>query len=296
MMISSKPKQSILIVDDTPSSLNILGSCLSPDHTIFIAKNGRDALDRAVEILPDLILLDIVMPGMDGYEVCERLKTDKITCDIPIIFISAKTSLENESRGLALGAVDYLKKPFNLPIVKNRVRTQLSLKRARENAEMLVEERTAELVNTQEQLEKKTRTLEETNTALEVLLRRREQEKIDLENEIMFNVNKLVRPYLEKLEPVITSEKYRTLLQLAIINLNEIVDPFTRGQLASIAKLTPAEMQVANFIKMGKTSNEIAIFLGLSIRTIEVHRSRIRKKLGLKKRSANLREHLRRHL
>lgn len=295
-MVSNKSKQRILIVDDTAASINMLGTSLSLDYKIYIATNGKDALERAEEVLPDLILLDIVMPGIDGYEVCKRLKKNSKTRNIPIIFISAKASLEDESQGLAQGAVDYIKKPFNLPIVKSRVHTHLSLHQARENAELLVAQRTAELLLTQEQLEKRTKSLEETNTALEVLLRRREKEKIELETEIMTNVNKLVRPYLEKLEPVINVEKYKTILQAAIVNLNEIVDPFTRGHLANIAQLTPAEMQVANFIKMGKTSKEIASFLGISIRTIEVHRSRIRKKLGLKKRTASLRKHLLSHL
>jgi DNA-binding response OmpR family regulator len=274
----------------------MLGTSLSHDYKVYIATNGNDALQRAEEVLPDLILLDIVMPGMDGYEVCRRLKEKRKTRSIPIIFISSKASWDDESQGLAQGAVDYIRKPFNLPIVKSRVHTHLSLQQARENAETLVAERTAELLLTQEQLEKKTKNLEETNTALEVLLRRRDHEKVELETEIMNNVNKLVRPYLEKLEPVINVEKYKIILQAAIVNLNEIIDPFTRGHLANIARLTPAEIQVANFIKMGKTSKEIASFLGLSIRTVEVHRGRIRKKLGLHKRTASLRKHLLSHL
>jgi DNA-binding response OmpR family regulator len=295
-MVSNRPKQRILIIDDTAASINMLGTSLSHDYKVYIATNGNDALQRAEEVLPDLILLDIVMPGMDGYEVCRRLKEKRKTRSIPIIFISSKASWDDESQGLAQGAVDYIRKPFNLPIVKSRVHTHLSLQQARENAETLVAERTAELLLTQEQLEKKTKNLEETNTALEVLLRRRDHEKVELETEIMNNVNKLVRPYLEKLEPVINVEKYKIILQAAIVNLNEIIDPFTRGHLANIARLTPAEIQVANFIKMGKTSKEIASFLGLSIRTVEVHRGRIRKKLGLHKRTASLRKHLLSHL
>lgn len=291
-MISDPVKQNILIVDDTPLNINILGDYLSQDYNIYVATNGYAALERVKEVAPDLILLDIMMPDMDGYEVCQRLKEKNNTRNIPIIFISAKASDADESKGLELGAVDYIKKPFNLPIVKSRVHTHLSLKLARENAELLIAERTAELLQTQERLENKTKSLEETNTALQVLLRRRDQEKIEFENEIMTNVNKLVRPYLEKLESVIHSEKYKIILEAAMINLNEIVDPFTLGHLASIAKLTPAEIQVANFIKMGKTSQEIASFLGLSCRTIETHRVKIRKKIGLTKRTDNLRKHL----
>jgi CheY-like chemotaxis protein/DNA-binding CsgD family transcriptional regulator len=295
-MITNPSKQSVLIVDDTATSINVLGSCLSQKYNVYIATNGKDALARVAEALPDLILLDIMMPDMDGYEVCRRLKKERSTRDIPIIFISAKAGMDDESKGLELGAVDYIKKPINFAIVKSRVDTHLSLKLARENAELLVAERTVELLRTHKSLENKTKRLEETNTALEVLLRRRDQEKFEFESEIMINVNKLVRPYLEKLEPVIENEKYKVILQAAIINLNEIVDPFARGHLASLARLTPAEMQVANFIKMGKNSQEIASFLGLSLRTIETQRSHIRKKLGLKERKSNLRNYLLSHM
>lgn len=284
-MDSKSAKQNILIVDDTPVNISVLGESLSHDYQVFIATSGNDALKQIERISPDLILLDIVMPKMDGYEVCRRLKEKKKSSKIPIIFITAKSTLEDESKGLELGAVDYIRKPFNLAIVKSRIHTHLSLQKARYSAEKLVAERTGELLKTQ-------RNLQETNTALEVLLRRRDREKLEFENEIMSNVNKLVRPYLEKLESVISAEKYKVILQAAIMNLNEIVDPFSRGYLASLAQLTPAEMQVANFIKMGKTSKEIASFLDISLRTVEVHRSRIRKKLGLTKRTASLREHL----
>ncbi len=295
-MVTNPLKPDVIIIDDTPLNINMLGEYLGRDYNVYIATSGIAGLELVRKISPDLILLDIIMPGIDGYEVCRRLKAEPVTRNIPIIFISAKASTEDESKGLELGAVDYIKKPFNLPVIKNRVHTHLSLKMARENAELLVGERTMELRKSQENLEKKTKILEETNTALQVLLRRRDQEKIEFENDIMINVNKLVRPYLEKLLPGIKNEKYKLILDAAIINLNEIVDPFARVNLAGIAQLTSAEIQVANFIKMGKSSREIASFLNISLRTVETHRGRIRKKTGLKKRTANLRNHLLSHL
>ena len=291
-MIPQSKKQKILIVDDTPANIRLLGDYLSRYYTVLIATNGENALQLAKENIPDLILLDIIMPGIDGYEICRRFKEKTETRDIPVIFISAKTSIEDEAKGLELGAVDYIKKPFNLPIIKGRVQTHLSLKRAMEDTELLVAQRTAELLETQQNLQKKTKSLEETNIALQVLLKRRDQEKLEFEDEIMANVNKLVRPYLEKLEPLLTVEKQKKLLQIALMNLNEIVDPFARGHLASIAKLTPSEIQVANFIKMGKPSKEIAALLDVSCRTIETHRTNIRKKIGLKKSKMTLRKYL----
>lgn len=122
-------KQKVLIVDDTPSNLLVLGEELKEDYQIYVAKSGEEALKRVEAIEPDLILLDILMPGLDGYQVCESLKEKEETRKIPIIFITAKNTEEDEVRGLDLGAVDYITKPFRLPIVKARVKTHLELKR-----------------------------------------------------------------------------------------------------------------------------------------------------------------------
>lgn len=291
-MVANLREQNVLIVDDTPANISLLGEYLSHHFNVRIVTSGEEALQLVNENPPDLILLDIIMSGIDGYEVCRRLKGKSDTRDIPIIFISAKTTMEDEAKGLKLGAVDYIKKPFNLPIILSRVQTHLSLKVAREDAELLVDVRTAELLEAQESLQKRTKSLEETNIALQVLLKRRDQEKLEFEDEITTNVNKLVRPYLEKLEPFITVEQHKNLLQMALVNLNEIVNPFTRGYLASIAKLTPSEIQVANLIKMGKSSKEIAVLLDVSYRTIETHRTNIRKKTGINKKKITLRKYL----
>ncbi|MBF0507002.1 MAG: PAS domain S-box protein [Nitrospirae bacterium] len=125
-------KQKILLVDDTPSNLLVLGEELKADYEVFIATSGESALKKIFENPPDLILLDIIMPGMDGYEVCRRLKESKSTHDIPVIFITAKNAEEDETKGLDIGAVDYITKPFSLPIVRARVKTHLERKRHEE--------------------------------------------------------------------------------------------------------------------------------------------------------------------
>ena len=126
-------KARLLIVDDETIYITILNDLLQDDYEIMVARNGETCLDLAnSKIPPDLILLDIMMTGMDGYEVCRRLQAEKQTRDIPVIFLTALTTLENESKALSIGAVDYITKPFNIAIVRARVSIHLKLKKQRE--------------------------------------------------------------------------------------------------------------------------------------------------------------------
>lgn len=119
----------ILIIDDSPTDIRILSSILGKDYRLLFATNGSEGLDITMRERPDLILLDVLMPGMDGYETCARLKADRLLRDIPVIFVTALDEVSEETRGLEVGAVDYLTKPISAPIVKARVRTHLELKR-----------------------------------------------------------------------------------------------------------------------------------------------------------------------
>ncbi len=156
-MTSEAAGQRILIVDDTPENIDVLGEVLSHYRCSF-ALSGAAALKKVLAAdPPDLILLDIVMPGMDGYEVCRQLKSSPQTEDIPIIFITAMSDAEDETFGLELGAVDYITKPINASIVRGRVNTQLKLKLAQEALknqnellEQKVRERTMELEKTKD--------------------------------------------------------------------------------------------------------------------------------------------------
>ncbi|MEL0168581.1 MAG: two-component system response regulator [Pseudomonadaceae bacterium] len=126
-------KKTVLIVDDTPANVSLLNSILKPVYRTKIATSGAKALSLAfAEEAPDLILLDIMMPEMDGYEVCERLKANPQTAEVPVVFLTAKVSVEDETRGLAMGAVDYITKPISPPIVLERVKNHLILKDARD--------------------------------------------------------------------------------------------------------------------------------------------------------------------
>jgi diguanylate cyclase (GGDEF)-like protein len=131
-------KHKILIIDDAPANIKILGEVLKSDYKIVFATDGRKGIEMATaDNPPDLILLDVVMPGMDGYEVCSRLKADMGTKNIPVIFITGKGEVEDETKGFELGAVDYITKPFSTTITKARVRTHMELKRHRDALESL---------------------------------------------------------------------------------------------------------------------------------------------------------------
>ncbi|MFC2130347.1 response regulator [Bacteroidota bacterium] len=142
----------VLIVDDIPENVDILGEVLS-EYQCMIALSGSKALKIAESKLPDIILLDIMMPEMDGFEVCRRLKANEKTKDIPVIFITAKNSVDDESQGLELGAVDFISKPISPPVVKARVKTHLELSEKQKDLEnlnelldQLVVERTEKLI------------------------------------------------------------------------------------------------------------------------------------------------------
>ncbi len=132
-MTAKEEKKTVLVVDDAPSNIQVVNSILKDTYKIRIATNGTKALELVgVDPPPDLILLDIVMPGMDGYEVCTRLKSSPGTKDIPVIFLTGQTETEDETRGFEVGAVDYIHKPFSPAVVKARVQTHLVLRGIRE--------------------------------------------------------------------------------------------------------------------------------------------------------------------
>ena len=154
---------SILVVDDVDINRVILREILSDDYEIVEAENGVQAIELLFggDIRPEAILLDIMMPDMDGFEVIEMLKSDIRTEQVPVLFITAADANINESKGLMLGAADYISKPFNPDVVKLRVENNIQLKRYREGLESMLEEKTAELVANHE------RTLETLATIIE---------------------------------------------------------------------------------------------------------------------------------
>lgn len=148
-MTSTCDRALLLVVDDTPANIDVLGEVLRPFYRIKAAVSGEIALAIAShEPRPDMILLDVMMPGLDGLETCRQLKANPVTTSIPVIFVTALTEEQDEERGLLLGAVDYITKPISPPVVLARVKTHLALHRQNVELERKVRERTEELTST----------------------------------------------------------------------------------------------------------------------------------------------------
>lgn len=151
--MTTRERQTVLVVDDAPANIDLLVSSLKDEYHVKAATRGEKALQIIrSERPPDMILLDVMMPGMDGYEVCRQLKADFTTRHIPIIFITAKIGIEDEIHGFNLGAVDYITKPISPPIVQARVRAQLALFDQNQVLDRRVKEQTAQLHETQLQI------------------------------------------------------------------------------------------------------------------------------------------------
>jgi putative two-component system response regulator len=143
-------KTRVLIVDDEPANIKILSNLLAGDYALSVATNGKQALEVARVQSPDLILLDMVMPEMDGIEVCQALKLEEATKDIPVIFVTSMSDSFNEERGLDAGAVDYISKPISPPIVKARVKIHIQNYLSQKFLENLLSSQTTTLEDAKE--------------------------------------------------------------------------------------------------------------------------------------------------
>lgn len=132
MEFTESETSKVLIIDDSKINISLISEALEGKYTVLSAKDGQKGLELAYSELPDIILLDIMMPGINGYEVCEQLKLNPFTKDIPVIFITAISEAEFEEKGLSIGAIDYITKPINPSIVKLRVRNHIELKKSRD--------------------------------------------------------------------------------------------------------------------------------------------------------------------
>jgi len=257
---------------------------------VGIATSGIQAVAMAKELMPDLMLMDIVMPGeLDGISAASKINRE---LKIPVIFLTAYADEEMINRAKHIGPFGYVLKPIQpqqilaaIEIALHKQNMEQKLQEAHDMLEQRVEERTQEL-------RLKSESLEEMNTALKVLLKKREEDKKELEEKVIYNVKEMVQPFMEKLGRTRLDERQRVFLEILESNLNDIVSPFAKKLSTRYLNLTPSEIQIANLVKHGKTTKEIADLLSLSTRTIESHRDSIRKKLGIKNQKANLRTHL----
>ncbi len=195
--LDNSERATILVVDDTPENLTLMSGLLKDTYKVKIANSGEKALKIAgSETPPNLIMLDIMMPGMDGFEVCRQLKDDPQTKDIPVIFLTAKLEIEDEKKGLELGAVDYITKPISPSLVMARVRNNLALKGMTDSLrnhntflEYEVRQRTAELVLAKEEAEKGQQRAEAALVEIVLLKEQLEGERAYLQEEIKLTNN-----------------------------------------------------------------------------------------------------------
>jgi DNA-binding NarL/FixJ family response regulator len=261
------------------------------------AMSGKEAVSLAKKAKPDLILMDIVMPGgMNGIQATKKIQAKS---DIPVIFITAHEDEKWLEQAKSLQTLGYILKPFNDYQVKATVEIALRRieleRRLKESEDALKTERTRleEMIQDRtEELKIKTMNLEDTNAALKTILKKREEDKNELEEKVLLNVKRMILPYLEKLKTTKLDSSQQTFVDIIDMSLREIISPFSHTLSTKYVNLTPKEVQIANLIKQGKSTKEIAEIFELSKRTIDAHRNHIRRKLGLKKRGGNLRTHL----
>lgn len=265
----------ILVVDDDETNIHIITNALEADYEILFATNGEQALEVvSYNYRPDLILLDIFMPGMDGYEVYERLRACAGTRDIPVIFVTALGQEVDEARGLNLGAVDFITKPFSMPVVRARIQTALRLKREMDNRILLTER------------------LTEANRALKALLDQREIEKKSIEQTMVVNLKRYVFPYLEELDRLKIGDDVKACVNIIRTNIEQLVSPVSKRLSGAYLDFTPTEIKVADLIRQNKPTKSIARKLNTSPSTVEKHRNKIRKKLNILHKKVNLNTYL----
>jgi len=274
----------ILILEDVPTDAELIKDELREAGMIFTSKSVQDraayfeALD---EFCPDIILSDYSLPSFDGLSA---LKVAVGKCpDVPFIFVSGALGEETAIDLLKQGATDY--------VLKSRLSrlgpaVTRALQEVRERAERKMAEEA--LKKREQALELISRSLEEANTALKVLLQHREEDKAILEEQVLANVRKLVLPYLENLKHLNLNENQAAQVKIIEENIKKIVSPFLRNLTSNYLDLTPREIQVANLVKEGKTTKEMTELLNISATAVDFHRKNLRSKFGIKNKKTNL--------
>ncbi len=300
-----KKKRIMVVEDEGVTALNIRSTLedigYSVTSTVF---TGEEAVQKAADDKPDLVLMDIVLDGkMDGIAAAGHIQSND---DIPVVYLTAHSDSKMLKRIKSTAPFGYIVKPYTDQELQMSVEIALykhgmekKLKISNDELEAKVKTRTEELGKTvlllgeaEQKLRLDAETLAESNTALKVLLKQREQDQTELANNIMSNVKHLILPYIEKLKknrPVSDESDYLALLES---NLNNIVSPFSAKLSFQYLDFTPREMMVADLIRDGKQDKDIMEILHISLDTVKAHRKNIRKKLGINNKKINLRSKL----
>ncbi|MEW5815186.1 MAG: response regulator [Spirochaetota bacterium] len=300
-------------------------------YTVMTAENGNTALALLKKYSFDIVITDLVMAHSDGIHILKYVKEinpvigvliltayanlgsaiealryeadDYLQkpCEMKELLLRLSKVLEKQKLLLRRLELETQVKQQNAKLtdtvlalqreIARHKKTETLLQKIREELEERVHMRTEEFIRINKELKKKTQKLKETNIALQVLLKKREEEKYELEERVLININSLVLPYLEKLHRSTLDPEQKTYLSILESNLNNVISPFLKMTSLHMY-LTPTELQISNLIIEGKTTKEIADILNVSARTVESHRDNIRKKLDIKNEKINLRSYL----
>ncbi|HDL08735.1 MAG TPA: response regulator [Desulfobacteraceae bacterium] len=302
----------ILLVDDEEIIRLTVGNNLrEAGYGVEVAENAQQACAMLDKKTYDLVLTDLVMEGGDGLQVLKKAKSIDLLCSV--VLMTGYGSMNSAILALRDGAVDYILKPFENDELLFRISRcmqkrilQLELQKAEKELqkshaalEKKVQDRTRllqlEIKRNQEiqlELERKNHEITDRNTALRVLLEQQEKARRDLERTIMENLKKNLFPYLDLLQNKLKSREEEMLVSTIKVNLNKISSTFTQELSSARLNLTPREVQIAEMIRQGKSSKDIALVFNLSIGTVDFYRNNLRKKLGIRNRKISLRNYL----
>jgi len=317
---------SILLVDDDLFILKGIGKNLERQgYHVTPADSGERAVELLEKTTFDLVLTDLVMEQIDGIRVLKKAK--ELNSEIMVIILTGYGNMDSAIDALRLGADDYLTKPCEPVEILFRVehcleklehkrklkQAEEALRKAHDELEKRVKERTEDLVQNnqrleaeivrrtkvekilikrEQDLEMKTISLNESNMALKALLKQRDKDKTELEEKVLLNIRELVLPYLDKMKLQKLGGQQKVFINIIEKNLNDIISPLAHRLAYMFVKLSPTELQVANMVKQGSTTKEIAAIMNLGVSTIDFHRNNIRKKFGIKNKKINLRTYL----
>lgn len=261
-------RHTILIVDDIPKNIELAANILkAKNYNITFATSGASALEKVESIDFDLILLDVMMPGMDGFEVCERLKEDPKTKDIPVIFVTAKSETENVVKGFELGAVDYVTKPFNAEELHARVKTHVDIRdKFREKAHLEAQLSSGE--HSDDSREKLQQQLDEKS---------KELSDVSLFYELRSQLDKLIQDK----SPMARMEIRHIKEMISNLFIDKSNQEFHKSLKQNYPKLTFDDLRLCSYLKQRFLNIEIAEFLETSPEAVYTRKSRLRQKLNL---------------
>ncbi len=279
-------KYKILIVDDIPKNIELAANILSTkNYNITFAISGQAALQKVKMIDFDLILLDVMMPEMDGFEVCEQLKNDPATRNIPVIFLTAKTETENVVKGFELGAVDYVTKPFSTDELLARVNTHVGIKAKLEEKERL-EIQLAEAIGGKHDNSEKSgnEVLADGGGFVRSLKDELEKKKNELDNITLFyDLRSQMNKLIVENNPVARMEIKQIKEMISNLFIDKSNREFQRALKQRSPKLTIDDLRLCSYLKQRFLNVEIAEFLETSPEAIYTRKSRLRQKLELEK-------------